>query len=116
MNALLNCKCYGMDPACIMCHGHEKLEITQTYWIPSHFDFSLIKFEGIGGLFQVFLSGDKIIGAGNIEYNPESRCYFIYELHSFLGKEGHKIMIDTMLATGDIDFVEGYFRWEECSH
>lgn len=114
MNVVLLCECNGMDPNCNKCEGHEKLEVSQTFWIPSNFDFDTLKFEAVAGLFQVFRSGEQIIGVGNIEYQPESRSYYVYEIQSFWGEEGHKIMIDIMVAADDIDFIEGRFRWEEC--
>ncbi len=112
MIAVLSCSCEGLDMNCKQCKGHERIEVDQTYWIPSHFDFSLLRFEPVAGLFQVFLSGEEIIGAGDIEYRPENRSYFVYNLHSFWGEEGHKIMIETMLAHEDIDIVEGNVIWE----
>jgi hypothetical protein len=114
MNVLLLCECNGMDPFCSKCEGHEQLEVSQSFWIPSNFDFDTLKFEPVAGLFQIFHSGGQIIGVGNIEHQPESRSYFVYELQSYWGEEGHKIMTQTMLAADDIDFIEGQYRWEEC--
>ncbi|OIJ11500.1 hypothetical protein BKP35_12210 [Anaerobacillus arseniciselenatis] len=114
MNALLLCDCYGMDPCCSKCSGHEKIEVTQTYRIPSHFDFATLKFEPIGGLFQIFHSGEQIIGVGNIDYQPESKSYYVDELQSFWGQGGHEFMINTMLSADDIEFIEGNFKWEDC--
>ncbi|MCM3402966.1 hypothetical protein [Cytobacillus oceanisediminis] len=114
MNVLIKCQCNGMDPFCSSCEGHEQIEVTQTYWIPCGFDFDSLKFEPVAGLFQIFYSGEQAIGAGNIEYQPESQSYFVYELQTFIGQEGHKIMTDTMLAADDINFIEGNFEWKEC--
>lgn len=113
MKALLLCKCNGMDPLCVRCGGHEKLEVTQTYRIPSNFDFGALKFDPIAGLFQVFQSGEKIIGAGNIDYQPHSKSYYVYEIQSFWGEEGHHMMLDTMLSPDDINFIEGYIEWKD---
>jgi hypothetical protein len=114
MSVLLFCQCEGKDPSCSKCNGHEKLEISQSYWISRDFDFGSLSFLPVGGLFQVFYSGKELIGAGNIEYQTETRSYYIYDLHSFWGKEGHEIMTETMIATHDIDFIEGRFEWEGC--
>ena len=115
MNVRLLCKCECKDRHCNRCEGHEHIEVNQTYWIPRHFDFLPLRFDPVAGLFLVFLSGEEIIGAGNIEYKPESLTYFVYDIHSFWGEEGHKIMIETMLAHDDVEFVEGNITWEDCS-
>lgn len=114
MKALLLCKCQGMDPFCSSCNGHEKIEVTQTYYIPPQLDFDSFKFEPIAGLFQVFQTNKEIIGVGNIDYRPDCRSYLVYDLHSFFGEEGYNIMIETMITDDDIDFIEGMIEWKDC--
>ena len=92
MKALLLCQCYGMDPFCSSCNGHEKIEVTQTYYIPYELDLNSFKFEPVAGLFQVFQTEKEIIGVGNIEYRPESRSYLVDDLYSFVGVDGYNIM------------------------
>jgi len=114
VNVLLECKCYGMNPDCVRCEGFEAIEVTQTSRVPWQFDFKTLKFKAIGGLFQVFIVGDEIIGAGNISYETKANCFYIYELQSFWGEEGHRLMIDTMLMQPGIQFIEGNYKWEDC--
>lgn len=114
MNIALLCECEGKDPFCNKCEGHENLEVIQTCLIPYQFDFDTLKFEPVTGLFQIFMSGEEVIGAENIEFQRDFHSYFVYELQSFWGEEGHKIMIDTMLAAGYVDSIEGNCRWEDC--
>lgn len=114
MNIALLCECEGREPFCNKCEGHEKLEVTQTCIIPYHFDFNMLKFEPVAGLFHIFMSREEVIGAGNIEFQRDSQSYFVYELQSFGGEDGHKIMIETMLAAAHVDFIEGNYRWDDC--
>lgn len=103
-----------MDPFCSKCDGQDKIQVIQSYRIPHHFDFETLKFEAVCGLFQVFHSSEQIIGAGNIEYKPEERTYFVYEIQSFWGQEGYELMMEMLRAAEEIDYIEGSYTWEEC--
>lgn len=112
--AIVDCNCMGSDPNCKFCKGHEKLEVTQTNQLHDMLDLATLKFDPIPGLFRVFFTKHAIIGTGNIEYQPELHSYFIYEIQSYFGAEGHTLMLETMLAQDDIHQVEGSFDFKDC--
>jgi len=114
VNVLHKCNCNGMFPDCARCEGFEVFEVIQTARLPWGFDFSALKFEAIAGLFQVFMIENELIGAGNICYEPEENCFYVYEMQSFWGEEGHRIMVETMLLQPGIPVIKGNYSWEDC--